>query len=91
MADDIISKQLAYYAARAEEYDEVFQRVGRYDRGPDHLSDWQAEMAAFGFEFVDAPKRDRPPNLRGDMGVEGLFRLRRFCFLGGNNCGLRKG
>jgi demethylmenaquinone methyltransferase/2-methoxy-6-polyprenyl-1,4-benzoquinol methylase len=33
MSDSIIDHQLAYYRARAPEYDEWWQRVGRYDRG----------------------------------------------------------
>lgn len=40
----IIDEQLAYYRARAPEYDEWFFRRGRYDRGPQHRAEWFAEI-----------------------------------------------
>ena len=42
---DLLDEQLAYYRARAGEYDEWFERTGRYDRGPEHRSRWFAEVA----------------------------------------------
>lgn len=33
MSRDLIREQIAYYDARANEYDEWFYRIGRYDRG----------------------------------------------------------
>ena len=33
MNEAIIQQQIAYYRARAGEYDEWFYRIGRYDRG----------------------------------------------------------
>jgi hypothetical protein len=33
--DALLEGQLAYYRARAEEYDEWFFRRGRHDRGPE--------------------------------------------------------
>ena len=46
MADDkVLRDQLEYYRARAGEYDEWFLRSGRYDRGPEHRSAWQTEVA----------------------------------------------
>ena len=46
MDDDqsIIGEQIAYYRARAEEYDEWFLRRGRYDRGEEHRREWSAEI-----------------------------------------------
>ncbi len=41
----IIQEQKAYYQARAQEYDEWFYRRGRYDHGPAHTTQWQAEAA----------------------------------------------
>lgn len=41
---DILAKQKSYYQARAQEYDEWFYRRGRYDRGPEHTQQWQAEL-----------------------------------------------
>ena len=34
MSDPILQEQIDYYRARAAEYDEWFNRQGRYDRGP---------------------------------------------------------
>ena len=45
MSDDLIAEQVAYYRARAAEYDEWWQRRGRYDRGPEFLEQWEAEIA----------------------------------------------
>lgn len=43
--DDIQSEQIAYYRARAGEYDEWFLREGRYDHGPDWNARWVEEIA----------------------------------------------
>jgi SAM-dependent methyltransferase len=42
--DAILKEQKAYYEARAQEYDDWFYRRGRYDRGPAHTRQWQAEI-----------------------------------------------
>ena len=44
-AHDILGEQIAYYRARATEYDEWFLRQGRYDRGPEHSRLWFGEVA----------------------------------------------
>jgi len=41
-----IDEQIAYYRARAGEYDEWLLRTGRYDRGPEHRAVWEAELVA---------------------------------------------
>ena len=41
----ILDEQMAYYRARAHEYDEWFLRQGRYDRGPEHRNEWLGEAA----------------------------------------------
>ena len=41
-----LSQQLAYYRARAGEYDDWWFRTGRFDRGPDANAAWLAETAA---------------------------------------------
>ena len=41
----ILHEQLAYYRARASEYDEWWLREGRYDRGPELKARWLAEAA----------------------------------------------
>jgi SAM-dependent methyltransferase len=42
---DILSEQIAYYRARAGEYDQWFLRQGRYDFGPEHRRVWFEEVA----------------------------------------------
>lgn len=42
-AHDILREQIAYYRARASEYDEWFLRQGRYDRGPEENARWHTE------------------------------------------------
>lgn len=42
--DRIVNEQVAYYRARASEYDEWFLRQGRYDRGEQHRAEWFAEI-----------------------------------------------
>ena len=42
---NLIEQQIAYYRARASEYDEWFLRQGRYDRGEAHKEQWFAEVA----------------------------------------------
>ena len=42
----LLQQQVAYYRARAGEYDEWWFRAGRYDRGPDFNAQWHAETAA---------------------------------------------
>jgi 2-polyprenyl-3-methyl-5-hydroxy-6-metoxy-1,4-benzoquinol methylase len=44
--DELISEQIAYYRARASEYDEWFLRQGRYDRGEAANRRWFAEAEA---------------------------------------------
>ena len=45
-APDILDDQIAYYRARAGEYDEWWFRTGRYDRGADFNAHWHAETEA---------------------------------------------
>ena len=42
---DILQEQIAYYRARAGEYDQWFLRQGRYDRGPALNARWFTEAA----------------------------------------------
>lgn len=41
----LLGEQAAYYRARADEYDEWWQRAGRYDHGPAATSRWWQEVA----------------------------------------------
>ena len=43
--DDLVDEQIAYYRARAPEYDEWWQRRGRYDRGEDETEEWHRQVA----------------------------------------------
>ena len=45
MTDSIIQEQIAYYDARASEYDEWFYSIGRYDRGEELNGLWFNEVA----------------------------------------------
>jgi demethylmenaquinone methyltransferase/2-methoxy-6-polyprenyl-1,4-benzoquinol methylase len=40
----ILNDQIAYYRARAGEYDQWFLREGRYDRGEAHRAEWFSEV-----------------------------------------------
>jgi 2-polyprenyl-3-methyl-5-hydroxy-6-metoxy-1,4-benzoquinol methylase len=40
----LLDQQMAYYRARAPEYDEWFLREKRFDRGPEHRRQWFAEV-----------------------------------------------
>ena len=42
--DELLGQQVAYYRARAPEYDDWFLCRGRYDRGPDHTNRWVSEV-----------------------------------------------
>ena len=44
-AENILQEQIAYYRARAGEYDQWFLRQGRYHRGPEASARWFAEAA----------------------------------------------
>jgi ubiquinone/menaquinone biosynthesis C-methylase UbiE len=44
MTSNVLQDQIAYYRARAGEYDEWFYRVGRYDWGAERNAQWFAEV-----------------------------------------------
>jgi demethylmenaquinone methyltransferase/2-methoxy-6-polyprenyl-1,4-benzoquinol methylase len=43
--DALLAEQRAYYQARAPEYDEWWQRRGRFDLGPELAEEWDREVA----------------------------------------------
>jgi SAM-dependent methyltransferase len=45
VGDELLAEQMAYYRARAPEYDEWFLRQGRYDLGEEHRRRWTGEVA----------------------------------------------
>jgi demethylmenaquinone methyltransferase/2-methoxy-6-polyprenyl-1,4-benzoquinol methylase len=44
VSGNLLDEQILYYRARACEYDEWFTRKGRYDRGPEHKTEWFREV-----------------------------------------------
>jgi demethylmenaquinone methyltransferase/2-methoxy-6-polyprenyl-1,4-benzoquinol methylase len=42
--DELLAEQRAYYRARAPEYDEWWQRRGRYDRGEEASKEWDRQV-----------------------------------------------
>jgi len=52
---DAAADMLAYYEARAPEYDDWYLRRGRYARGPIHDAAWNAELDAAGRWLDDLP------------------------------------
>lgn len=43
--DELLAEQQAYYRARAPEYDEWWQRSGRFDRGAESGAEWNRQTA----------------------------------------------
>ena len=43
--DELLQEQIAYYRARANEYDQWFLRQGRYDYGPELNKQWADQVA----------------------------------------------
>ena len=58
--DPLLDEQADYYRARAGEYDEWWQRLGRYDRGSEATARWRAEVAEVDAALARA-------NLTGDI------------------------
>ena len=57
--EGLLASQLAYYRARASEYDAWFLRQGRYDRGEVHRKKWFAEVRVLAKALEDfAPRGD---------------------------------
>lgn len=44
VGQDVLAEQISYYRARATEYDQWFNREGRYDRGQDATHRWRREL-----------------------------------------------
>ena len=59
MERELLDEQIAYYRARAPEYEEWFFRQGRYERGEAHRKAWFAEL-----EAVEAALRSAEPGGR---------------------------
>jgi SAM-dependent methyltransferase len=51
----ILREQRDYYAARAAEYDDSYQRTGTHDGGPDANASWRADLARLASAFEKVP------------------------------------
>ena len=65
----ILDEQLAYYRARAGEYDEWFLRQGRYDRGDEHRRQWFEEVAIVEAALAEAEPRGEILELACGTGI----------------------
>ena len=65
---DPAAEMLAYYEARAPEYDDWYLRRGRYARGPIHDAAWNAELDAAGRWLDDLPIRGEIVELAAGTG-----------------------
>jgi SAM-dependent methyltransferase len=72
-ARDVLNDQIAYYRARAGEYDEWWFRTGRYDRGADFNAQWHAETAAVEAALGSWLAARRPANVLELACGTGLF------------------
>jgi demethylmenaquinone methyltransferase/2-methoxy-6-polyprenyl-1,4-benzoquinol methylase len=67
-AVDAAGDMVAYYAARAAEYDDWYLRRGRYERGPIHDAAWNAELDAAGRWLDGLPMSGRLVELAAGTG-----------------------
>lgn len=72
-ASGILQDQIAYYRARAAEYDEWWFRRGRYDRGAELNSRWQAEVTTVETALDTWLSKQRPASLLELACGTGLF------------------
>jgi demethylmenaquinone methyltransferase/2-methoxy-6-polyprenyl-1,4-benzoquinol methylase len=69
MNNDVIQDQIAYYRARAGEYDEWFYRVGRYDRGAELNQAWFGEVEVVQKALYSLPRAASILELAGGTGI----------------------
>ena len=75
-ASAILQDQIAYYRARAGEYDQWWFRTGRYDRGPEFNGQWHGEVAAVERALDAWLAAQRPQNVLELACGTGLFTRR---------------
>ncbi len=75
MNDDqqLLDEQIAYYRARALEYDAWWFRTGRFDRGMDNNATWRTEVALVEAAVVDVLTKARPSTVLELACGTGLF------------------
>lgn len=59
VADDLVDEQIAYYRARAPEYDEWWLRLGKFDAGDELARRWEAEKAVVNSALANFEPRGR--------------------------------
>lgn len=69
----LIDEQIAYYRARAAEYDAWWFRTGRFDRGEDNNAAWRAEVAQVERAVADAVETAKPATVLELACGTGLF------------------
>lgn len=65
---DLLAEQRAYYGARAPEYDEWWQRRGRYDRGEGERVEWDRQVAVLDEALASFGATGRVLELAGGTG-----------------------
>jgi len=66
---DVLQNQIAYYRARAQEYDEWFYRQGSYDRGEALNQQWQQEAQIVRDQLLDTPTIPHIVEMAGGTGI----------------------
>jgi demethylmenaquinone methyltransferase/2-methoxy-6-polyprenyl-1,4-benzoquinol methylase len=69
----LLADQLAYYRARAAEYDAWWFRTGRFDRGPASNAAWRADVAVVERAVADMLEATRPSRIVELACGTGLF------------------
>lgn len=72
-SDTLLAEQVAYYRARAGEYDAWWAREGRYDRGAALNAEWFAEIATIEARLGDWIRARRPTSALELACGTGLF------------------
>ena len=68
LTDPLLEEQIAYYRARAPEYDEWFLRQGRYDLGQEQNARWRGELEDVLEALASFGPRGRVLELAGGTG-----------------------
>ena len=70
---DLLAQQIAYYRARAPEYDAWWFRTGRFDRGEANNAAWRADAAAVEEAVTEMLEREAPATVLELACGTGLF------------------
>jgi hypothetical protein len=68
MDDDLLKEQRVFYRARAPEYDDWWQRRGRYERGEADTSEWRRQVAVIADALASFEARGDVLELAGGTG-----------------------